>query len=439
MTILEFPANSTDLTKIKKKNPAGANVNRNGFFSDLFYDTKKKDWYALSDRGPGGGLISYGTRVQRFTLTYDATGAISGYQITKTIPFMNANNTPFNGLNPNLLNGDNSVLGNSFDPEGLVVGQGGHLFVSDEYGPSVYEFTSSGHFIRAFTPPDNLLPRLNGTLDFFADPPTTGRQGNRGYEGLAINTSRTKLYAILQDPLQEEGLSPPPPASQANPGRRSRNVRIVEYDIASGMSERQLVYQLDTVADINARNPAETAFGATAQGRNIGASSIYGLSDTEFLVLERDNRGRGVDNPTGINPGPLHKRIYKIDISAATDVSEISLVGTNDVLPAGVIAVGKTLFLDLLEAIDGAGHWQPEKIEGFAVGPQLPNDKRLYIAGTDNDYSVTQTGAGEQFDVCIQTDDDGAVTATTQVEIDTACPAGYALIPALLMSFSGED
>jgi hypothetical protein len=341
-------------------------------------------------------------------------------------------NVPFNGLNPNLLNGDNSVLGRSFDPEGLVVGQGGHIYVSDEYGPSVYEFTSSGHFIRAFTPPANLLPYLNGTLDFFADPPTAGRQGNRGYEGLAINMSGTKLYAILQDPLQEEGLGAP------NPGRRSRNVRIVEYDIATGLSERQLVYQLDTIADINARDPAETAFGATAQGRNIGASSIYGLSNTEFLVLERDNRGRGVDNPTGINPGPLHKRIYKIDISGATDVSGISLAGTNDALPAGVVPVAKALFLDLLAAIEGAGHWQPEKIEGFAVGPDLPNGKRLYVAGTDNDYSVTQTGAGDQFDVCVQTDDDGAVTNSTEVAIDTACPAGYALIPALLMSFSGD-
>jgi hypothetical protein len=361
VTILEFPGNSTDLTKIKKGETPTPNVNRNGFFSDLFYDAWRKEWYALSDRGPGGGLISYGTRVQKFTFTYNSKGAISGYKLIKTIPFKRGN-APYNGLNPTLLNGDPSVLGLSFDPEGLVVGWGGRMYVSDEYGPSVYEFTSTGHFIRAFRPPANLLPRVNGTLDFTADPPTTGRQGNRGYEGLAINRLGTKLYAILQDPLQEEGAETP------NPGRRSRNVRIVEYNVLTGKSARQFVYQLDTIAEINARNPAEAPFGATAQGRNIGASSIYGLSSTEFLVLERDNRGRGVDNPFGVDPGPLHKRIYKIDISGATDVSNISLAGTNDALPAGVVPVQKTLFLDLLTAIEGAGHWQPEKIEG------LPSD-----------------------------------------------------------------
>jgi hypothetical protein len=104
-TILELPGESTDLTKIKKKETGGAGVNRNGFFSDIFYDSKTGDWYALSDRGPGGGLLSYDTRVQKFTLTYDADGAISGYKIVKTIPFRYGI-APFNGLNPSLFNGD---------------------------------------------------------------------------------------------------------------------------------------------------------------------------------------------------------------------------------------------------------------------------------------------------------------------------------------------
>ena len=47
-------------------------------------------------------------------------------------------------------------------PEGLAVGNGGHFYVADEYGPSLYEFTSSGHFIRAFAVPANLTP-VTGT------------------------------------------------------------------------------------------------------------------------------------------------------------------------------------------------------------------------------------------------------------------------------------
>ena len=46
----------------------GANGGRFGFFSDIYYDPATDEWWALSDRGPGGGLISYGTRVQRFSI-----------------------------------------------------------------------------------------------------------------------------------------------------------------------------------------------------------------------------------------------------------------------------------------------------------------------------------------------------------------------------------
>lgn len=48
----------------------GSSVNngRLGYFSDLYNDPNRKEWWGLSDRGPGGGTISYETRVQRFTL-----------------------------------------------------------------------------------------------------------------------------------------------------------------------------------------------------------------------------------------------------------------------------------------------------------------------------------------------------------------------------------
>lgn len=52
----------------------------------------------------------------------------------------------FNGLNPSKLPpfNDPSKLGLSHDPEGLAVGRDGSLYISDEYGPSVYEFGPDG-------------------------------------------------------------------------------------------------------------------------------------------------------------------------------------------------------------------------------------------------------------------------------------------------------
>ncbi len=80
--------------------------------------------------------------------------------------FRNGNQT-FNGLSPSPAN----TLGNSFDPEGLVIlPQSGNLLVSDEYGPSVYEFTRAGQFLRAFQVPDNLVPKVGNTTNYTAAP-----------------------------------------------------------------------------------------------------------------------------------------------------------------------------------------------------------------------------------------------------------------------------
>ncbi|MEG3438209.1 esterase-like activity of phytase family protein [Pannus brasiliensis CCIBt3594] len=417
---LVLPGDSTDLTTTP-----GANGNRLGFFSDLYYDRYQNVYYGLSDRGPGGGVYNYSTRVQKFTLTVDPnTGAISNFNIIQTILFTQ-NGNPFNGLNPLALNGNSGVLGRSFDPEGFVVAPNGNFYVSDEYGPSVYEFNPNGEFIRAFTIPDNILPRAGANLDYVATRTstpalTTGRQDNRGFEGLAMTPDGSKLLAMLQDPLVNEGSS--------NDGRRSRNLRIVEFDTATGTSTKQYIYPLEDIAAINARIPGTANdFGATAQGRNIGISAIIALNNNEFLVLERDNRGLGVDTPTTSTILPIgSKRVYKIDISGATDASGISLANTNTFTGT---PVSKTLFLDIQAAL--TGQIIPEKFEGLTVGPRLNDGTYAILAGNDNDYSVTQNGSNVQFNVCTTPD----YTSTVQVAIDASCPTGFQLIPGFLYSF----
>ena len=81
------------------------NNGRVGYFSDLYYDAKKKEWYGLSDRGPGGGSLDYQTRVQRFRLKVDRqTGAISGFKISETIIFRDEFGNPLSGLAPSPTN-----------------------------------------------------------------------------------------------------------------------------------------------------------------------------------------------------------------------------------------------------------------------------------------------------------------------------------------------
>ena len=40
---------------------SSANNGRVGYFSDIYYDPNRNEWWGLSDRGPGGGTLAYDT------------------------------------------------------------------------------------------------------------------------------------------------------------------------------------------------------------------------------------------------------------------------------------------------------------------------------------------------------------------------------------------
>ena len=447
----------------------GANAGRFGFFSDIYYDPTEDDWWALSDRGPGGGVLDYATRVQRFKINvHPVTGAISNFRIKETIKFTDPNGLlsaptnnqgvaepkALNGLNPSVLNGSVGTLGRSFDPEGLVINpRNGNLIVSDEYGPSVYEFNRRGVLIAVFKTPANLVPTLNGNTDYVTDrknPPdvNTGRQDNRGFEGIAITPDGKKLFAVLQDPLFNEPSNEP--LSPNNNGRNGRNLRIVVFDNDPQSptyreSIAQYAYQLELQADVRDRI---TAAGGTAdnndprQGRNIGLSAIVAINDHEFLILERDNRGIGVDDPVGANVIGS-KRVYRIDITGATNIANLTLPDDGNLAAAGITPVTKfesTVFIDLAANTVLPNGKKAEKWEGLTIGPRLKGGAFLILAGNDNDYSVTQNSSNVQFDVyvdfaghSVQRDLDQP-TKLNGIEVGPV-PSGYVLIPGVLHAY----
>jgi hypothetical protein len=370
--------------------------------------------------------LRYETRIHRFSLDVDAaTGAISNFQVLKTV-LLRRGGAELDGFAPDV----GGPLGLAFDPEGVVVDPDtGHLFVSDEYGPSLYRFSRSGQLIRRFEVPLRLLPRdaLTGAVNHASDAGNTaGKRTNRGFEGLALSPDGRFLYAMLQSAMLDEG------------GGNGMLNRIVKFDTRTHRAVAQYAYRME----------------GSSQGR--GISALVALNDDQFLVIERNNRGLGVDaNLAGPN-----KKVYRIDLAGASDVSEIDL----DAPGAAFTAVGKQAvpWLDLAAAatlaepsLAALGGASPEKWEGLAIGPRLADGSYLVVAGTDTDYSVTQNASGIQFDVyfepgampgriqcsigtfadCTAVNDDGTAGAALPAGFDFR---GYRLIPGVLHAYKAS-
>ena len=418
-----------DATTLDAAGGTSVNDGRLGFFSDIYYDPKQGDWYALSDRGPGGGTLDYEVRVHRFTLDVDrVTGAISNFQVQRTFIFRKGAQA-FNGFAPEV----GGPLGNAFDPEGFVLHPITTKFiVSDEYGPSVYEFARSGQFLRAYETPANLLPRnpSTGVVNFASDVGNSaGKRTNRGFEGLAISPDGQFVYAMLQSAMLDEG------------GADGVFNRIVKYSASTGRPVGQYAYRME----------------GASQGR--GISALVAINQHELLVLERNNRGIGVE----ADLASPNKKVYRIDLRGATDISNVDLdssgaaftaVTKASIAPWLDLALPTTLSAPSLSALNGVS---PEKWEGLTIGPKLADGSYLVLAGTDNDYSVTQNADGVQFDRyfapgafgtvnriqcdigtfthCSFVNANGSLGAVVPVGFDTS---GYRLIPGVLHAYKAS-
>jgi hypothetical protein len=103
--------------------------------------------------------------------------------------------------------------GPSIHAEGIVLSKYGVFWISDEYGPYIYQFNVAGLMVGATRPPDAILSLRNGTVSFSAASPrdinitltpknpTQGHQNNQGLEGLTttapVSNFEILLYKII--------------------------------------------------------------------------------------------------------------------------------------------------------------------------------------------------------------------------------------------------
>ena len=299
-------------------------------------------------------------------LVYAAVGA----------PALNGNNRNyFSGRSDNFDASTSSTNPSNgrLDPEAVRVSNDGKtIFVSDEYGPYVYQFDrATGERLRAYALPGNLaIANLSASGDAEISGNTTGRVANKGMEGLAITPDGKTLVGIMQAPLKQDN---------------AKNLRIVTIDIATGETH-EYAYLLTT---------------------GTGVSEIVALNDHQFLVDERDGKGYGDGSSAVI------KQVFKIDLADAKDVTALS----GDLSRS---AVKKALVLDavaLLKASGLSAGQIPAKLEGLAFGADVINDgtllHTLYVAN-DNDF-VSHIAGDNRFFVFGVSDADLAAVGATYV------------------------
>jgi hypothetical protein len=335
-----------------------------GLGSDLAFTGHDDVYVTAPDRGPFDGLtdVPYLDRVHFVHLTTNTATKQVTAKLLDTRFLKNQYGQTFVG-STGAFDANSELNTLRLDPEGIRVSADGTFFLSDEYGPYLFEFDRQGHLLRRIEVPESFLiaaPNANPTLELTGN--TAGRQANRGMEGLAISPEGGTLFGMMQNALlQDNALIP------GSVDRQSVNTRILKVDLATGVTS-EYVYQLD------------------AFNRGQGVSEILAINDHEFLVVERDNRSWLALEPQA----PTRKSIYRINLTGATDVTGITLPASG--LPAGVKAVTKSIFINLLDPDFGLQNNDDkaiaEKIEGLAWGPDLADGRHLLYVISDNDLSL---------------------------------------------------
>jgi hypothetical protein len=364
---VEIEGTALDLSGKKQSFATGVPENQLGGFSAIAATDTPDEFLLLADRGPDDGAHDYETRLHRIRLGMQPKGVISqgpgsdsnkewSYAFDVTLletTMLVSGGKPLVGSSS--VFAENEKYAGRFDPEGIRVLSNGDLLISDEYGPTLSIFSDGGVLQRRLAIPSAFEisnPGLTKGDENAAN--QFGRQGNGGFEGVAVSANGRYVTAILQGPLLQDG------AFDESGEELGRFARIYRMDMATGES-KQFAYRLESC--------------------NYGVSEILAIDDDNFLVLERD--GEAAD-------AAVCKAIYRISIAEASDISNVKSLGADKLSPA-IQPVKKEMYLDMLDASYKLRSAIPKKIEGMCWGRTLSDGTRTLVICSDNDFQPQQS------------------------------------------------
>ncbi|WP_226294387.1 esterase-like activity of phytase family protein [Aquimarina algicola] len=278
-------------------------------------------------------------------LTFDNT-SFSKVEITNQVELLNDNGASFadQEVDPEAIR---------FDPRSRSIIWTSEGFANNNIAPSVKEASLRGKFRSEFMTPDIFK---ENTAD-------SGVRNNGVFEGLSLSVDHKGYWVAMELPLLQDGDAPVFGMDTDSP------VRISFIDRKTKEFGRQFAYELDPVA-------RDGGFKVN------GVVEILQYNKDRFLVLERSFA-------SGTDDGGNDVRIYDVDASEATDISNMSSLKN-----ANYKKATKTLLFDFnsirdqLSTVPGGSANVVDNIEGMTFGPDLPNGNKSLVLVSDNNFSA---------------------------------------------------
>ena len=312
--------------------------------------------------GPGGSYIlmpdnGYGSKynspdflLRLYTLNLTLKTTPAGTGSVKVGPFVQLRDpdrkVPFLIVNENTP--DRLLTGSDFDIESFVPMPDGSVWIGDEFGPSLLHVSADGKVLQAPVPTPDLGAGKDPAKDVVRSPnnpgvlaaspapgalSTANLGGSKGFEGMAANTSFSRLYPLLEGTVA---------------GDTAGTLRLYEFDVAAGR-------YTGIVGRYKLEDPTNS----------IG--DLATVNDNEYLVIERD-QASGADAKL--------KKIYKIDLTRLD--------------PDGNFV--KTEVADLLNIRDPqnlAGFGPTFRFPFLTIEDVLVLDANTILVANDNNYPGT--------------------------------------------------
>lgn len=328
-----------------------------GLGSGIAHDPETGLFFCIPDRGAGDGTIDFRPRYIKVRL--DLEGDDLNPQVVESVLFRDEQGREMSGLIPDDPKSEIPRLKDGrtcLDPEAIATAPDGTLYVTDEYGPLLYQFARDGKMIRRIELPEIFRPRrADGHVDFTnTDKLVHGRAVNQGPEGMCLLPDGKSVALIFQSGLMQEEAS------------KSPTTNLMILDLETGKPTALYAYPFSKVVP-ETNEPQEL--------ENVSVNDLAALSQTRILVLERDNRGR---NGSRDYPVARNKAVWIADLSMATNILDHGSA-------AAARPVAKMLLFNL-PAIVPDPKRLAAKWEGIVIVPPLHPSMVTLVMTADNDF-----------------------------------------------------